>query len=110
MTAPAFDEVIHAPNRLQICGMLAAVDAMEFSVVREALDVSDSVLSKHLKVLQGAAYVEVKKVRGGSYPRTWLSLTAEGRQAVAGHLAALRRIVAMAERGGQEADFPLRGE
>jgi DNA-binding transcriptional ArsR family regulator len=100
MTDPAFDEVIHAPNRLQICGMLAAVDALEFAVVRDALDVSDSVLSKHLKVLQGAAYIEVKKVRGGSYPRTWLALTPAGRRAVAGHLAELRRIVGMAEAGG----------
>ncbi|MFD7503814.1 transcriptional regulator [Streptomyces sp. NPDC059850] len=100
MTDAAFDELIHAPNRLQICTMLAAVDAMEFSVVREALSVSDSVLSKHLKVLQGASYIEVRKVRGGSYPRTWISLTPQGRRAVAGHIAELRRIVELAEADG----------
>lgn len=110
MSDAAFDEVIQAPNRLQICGMLAAVDALEFAVVREALDVSDSVLSKHLKVLQGASYVEVRKVRGGSYPRTWISLTPQGRRAVAGHLAELRRIVGMAEAGGEGADFPQRDQ
>ncbi|MFF3994626.1 transcriptional regulator [Streptomyces cyaneofuscatus] len=54
MTEPRYDAVIHAPNRLQICAMLAAVDSMEFSRVRESLGVSDSVLSKHLKVLEGA--------------------------------------------------------
>lgn len=97
MTDAAFDEVIHAPHRLKICSMLAAVDAMEFSVVREALNVSDSVLSKHVKVLQAAKYATVTKVRGSSYPRTWLALTPEGRRALAGHIAELRRITEMAE-------------
>ncbi|MEV7465904.1 transcriptional regulator [Streptomyces kronopolitis] len=95
MTRAAFDEVIHAPNRLQICSMLAAVDAMEFPVVREALDVSDSVLSKHVTVLQAAQYASITKVRR----RTWLALTAQGRQALAGHVAELRRIVERAEDG-----------
>ncbi|GAB7030493.1 transcriptional regulator [Streptomyces sp. NPDC021749] len=99
MTNAAFNEVIHAPNRLQICSLLAAVDAMEFSVVRQALDVSDSVLSKHIKVLQAAHYVTATKVRGSSYPRTWLALTPAGRQALADHIAELRRIVEMAETG-----------
>ncbi len=93
MISATFDEVIHAPNRLQICSMLATVDAMEFSVVREALDVSESVLSKHVKVLRAAQYVEITKVRR----RTWLALTPEGRQALAGHIAELRRIVEQAE-------------
>ncbi|MFP3988988.1 transcriptional regulator [Streptomyces sp. E11-3] len=97
MTDAAFDELIHAPNRLRICTMLAAVDAMEFSVVRDALGVSDSVLSKQVKVLQVASYVSVTKARGSSHPRTWLALTPEGQQALAGHILELRRIVEMAQ-------------
>ncbi|MGX1975458.1 transcriptional regulator [Streptomyces kronopolitis] len=97
MTDPAFDEVIHAPNRLRICTTLATVDAMEFSVVRDVLAVSDSVLSKHVKVLQAASYVSVTKVRNGSHPRTWLALTPEGRDALAGHITELRRIVEMTQ-------------
>ncbi|GAB7182126.1 transcriptional regulator [Kitasatospora sp. Ki12] len=97
MTGPVFDELIHAPNRLQICTMLAAVDAMEFSVVRQSLDVSDSVLSKHVKALQAAEYVSVTKVRGASYPRTWLALTPRGRKAFDGHIAELRRLLDLAE-------------
>ncbi|MER6189259.1 transcriptional regulator [Streptomyces cyaneofuscatus] len=54
MTEPRYDAVIHAPNRLQICAMLAAVDSMASSRVRQSLGVSDSVFSKHLKVLEGA--------------------------------------------------------
>ncbi|MGW1204245.1 transcriptional regulator [Streptomyces cyaneofuscatus] len=103
MTEPRYDAVIHAPNRLQICAMLAAVDSMEFARVRESLGVSDSVLSKHLKVLEGAGYVEVTKARGASCPRTWIALTRDGQRALAGHIAELRRIVDLA-------DAPSRGE
>ncbi|GAA1436900.1 transcriptional regulator [Microlunatus lacustris] len=93
---PAFDEVIHASNRLQICALLAAVEALEFGTVREALTVSDSVLSKHVKVLVEAGYVRTSRVPHGSRTRTWLGLTDHGRAALAGHLAELRRIAAMA--------------
>lgn len=54
MTAPRFDAVVHAPLWLQICAMLAAVRSAEFAAVRDELRVSDSVLSKHVKVLDDA--------------------------------------------------------
>jgi DNA-binding MarR family transcriptional regulator len=92
VTAPVFDEIIHAPNRLQICAMLSAVESAEFSVLRETLAVSDSVLSKHIKVLQTEGYVEVTKTSGKAARSTWVALTAEGRQALAGHLAELHRL------------------
>lgn len=93
---PQFDELIHAPNRLQICAMVAQVEALEFATVREALAVSDSVLSKHLRVLTEAGYVRTSKTPHGSRTRTWISLTEAGRTALDGHLAELRRIAAMA--------------
>ncbi|SDH46604.1 transcriptional regulator [Nonomuraea jiangxiensis] len=93
MNAPVFNEIIHAPNRLQICAMLSAVDSAEFAVLRDTLAVSDSVLSKHLKVLQTAGYVETAKTSGRAAERsTWISLTPAGRRALAGHLAELHRI------------------
>ena len=95
MTAPPrFDEVIHAPQRLRIVAMLASVAGLEFAAVRDALDVSDSVLSKHLKVLEDAGYVKVQKTRRSGRTWTSASLTRAGRAAYEGHVAALRAIVA----------------
>jgi DNA-binding MarR family transcriptional regulator len=90
--APQFDAVIHPPPRLQICGLLAAVDLMEFAAVRDAVGVSDSVLSKHVKQLEDAGYVEVQKATRASRLRTSLSLTKDGRRAFDAHVAELRRI------------------
>ncbi len=96
MTAPRFDAVVHAPLRLQVCAMLAAVESAEFSVVRDELGVSDSVLSKHVKVLDEAGYLLVSKAVVASRQRTWLAITAGGRRALAGHIAELQRLLAPA--------------
>lgn len=95
---PVFDEIIHAPNRLQICAMLAQVESLAFATVRDALEVADPVLSKHVKILQTAGYLSMTKARSrsSSRTRTWLSLTPTGRTALDGHLAELRRIATLA--------------
>jgi DNA-binding MarR family transcriptional regulator len=92
-TAARFDETVHAPNRLQICAILSAVSSADFATVREALGVADSVLSKHIRVLHEAGYIDVHKSTCASRVRTSMSMTAAGRAAYDGHLAALRAIV-----------------
>lgn len=94
MTAvqPRFDAVVHMPPRLQVCGLLAVVDSMDFAAVREQVGVSDSVLSKHVKQLEEAGYVSVRKATRASRVRTSLSLTPDGRTAFEAHVAELRRI------------------
>jgi DNA-binding MarR family transcriptional regulator len=87
------DPLIHPINRLSICGLLAAgADWVEFAALRDATGISDSVLSKQSRVLEDAGYVEVRKGAVGRRPRTWFRLTAQGRQAVEGHLAWLAQL------------------
>ena len=92
MRAPIFDPVIHAPGRLQICAILSEVDQAEFAMVRDAISVSDSVLSKHVKQLEDAGYVTVSKATAGGRQRTWLKLTSAGRAAFRAHVAELTRL------------------
>jgi len=86
------DEIVHAPVRFSIVAVLAGVDEAEFAFVRDTIEVSDSVLSKHVSRLEDAGYVSVRKGHVGKRPRTWLALTTSGRQAFERHLAALRTI------------------
>ena len=95
--APALDPVIHAPARLQIAGVLAAVSDAEFAVLRDAVGVSDSVLSKHLSALAEAGYVKLRKAALGGRQRTWASLTREGRRAFGDHVRALQALAAAVE-------------
>ncbi|MEV8223185.1 transcriptional regulator [Dietzia maris] len=86
------DEVIHAPVRFSIVAALAGVDYADFATIRDAVEVTDSTLSKQASVLEKAGYVKVSKGYVGKRPRTWLSLTRDGRKAYESHLAALRAI------------------
>lgn len=86
------DEVIHAPVRFSIVAALAGVDDAEFSTIRDAVEVSDSTLSKQVSALEKAGYVKVRKGYVGKRPRTWLALSRDGRRAYESHLAALRAI------------------
>jgi DNA-binding MarR family transcriptional regulator len=93
-TVPVFDALIHAPGRLQICAILSSVDA-EFAMLRDAVKVSDSVMSKHLKQLEEAGYVTLTKAAENGRQRTWAALTPAGRKAFAAHVAELQRLAAM---------------
>lgn len=96
MTPAGIDSIIHAPNRLQICALLAPMEMAEFQFLRNALDVSDSVMSKHIKQLDEAGYVELRKQKMNGRQHTWVLLTTKGRAAFKDHVAALERLVALA--------------
>lgn len=93
--APRFDAVIHAPGRLQICGILSAADEAEFAMMRDTLEVSDSVLSKHLKALEEAGHIQLRKAAADGRQRTWASLTGPGRAAFSAHVAELQRLAGL---------------
>ena len=87
------DEQLNAPVRLSLLALLAKVENAEFGTVRDALDVSDSVLSKQVAQLEAAGYVHAVKGYVGKRPRTWLTATGAGRAALSRHLGALRAVV-----------------
>ena len=93
MTKAQFNSLIHAQYRLQICAMLSTSAELEFKVLRDALKVSDSVLSKHLKSLEEAEYVLLIKRTELGRLRTWLALTPLGEQAYQSHVLALQNIL-----------------
>jgi len=104
VTLSALDPVIHPPARLQICALLAAVTDAEFATLRDAVGVSDSVLSKHLAALSEAGYLRLRKAVMSGRQRTWASLTREGRGAFAGHVRALQALAAVTETLGEDAE------
>ena len=87
------DEHVVAPARLKLMTTLTAVSEAEFATLRQALDVSDSVLSKHLGALEDVGYLRRRKgVRDGRRT-TWIALTPLGRRALRAHVTALRALI-----------------
>lgn len=85
------DQLAH-PVRFSMVAAIAGTDESEFGVIRDHLQVSDSVLSRQASQLEEAGIVKIRKGFVGKRPRTWFSLTPTGRDVWEQHLAALREI------------------
>lgn len=96
MTA-VIDTALHAPARLQIAAVLARVEEVEFSTLRDIAQVSDSVLSKHLSSLTDAGYVSLRKAAQDGRQRTWAAFTPKGAKAFRNHMAALQALIERAQ-------------
>lgn len=80
------------PIRLSLVAAVQAVDEVDFKTLRDILEVSDSVLSRHLSALEEKQYLAIRKGFVGKRPRTWIKLTEQGRSALAEHVQALREV------------------
>jgi DNA-binding MarR family transcriptional regulator len=97
MVAPRFDELIHPSTRLSLVALLASTEWADFSFLRDRLSLSDSALSKQLATLEQAGYVTIERPVTGHRRRVRTRLTAAGRQAFQGHVAALQQVIAATE-------------
>ena len=91
---PELNGQLHAPARLKLMTLLTAVSEAEFATLRDNLQVSDSVLSKHVSALADAGYVRSRKGVHAGRRTTWISVTSQGRAALSAHVAALRDLIA----------------
>ncbi len=95
MTHPALqlDDTVHQRIRLGILTVLEEARRADFSYLKDALDLSDGNLSRHLQVLEKAGLVKTEKAFEGRRPRTWVIATKTGRAALATELEALRNLI-----------------
>ena len=87
------DPVLHERGRLAIVSVLAAVDRLTFTELRDTLEMTDGNLSVHLQKLEDKGYVAIDKQFVGRRPQTTCRLTRAGRQAFVRYLDHLQAIV-----------------
>jgi DNA-binding MarR family transcriptional regulator len=90
------NETIHQTVRLRIMAALVTLgpgDEVDFSYLRDLLQVTDGNLGAHLRKLEEAGYIAVKKLFVERKPHTYLAATLEGRKVFAEHVAALQSIL-----------------
>jgi DNA-binding MarR family transcriptional regulator len=88
------DDVVHQRARLGVLALLAPAEDVDFQYLRDALELTDGNLSRHLQVLEDAGYLEIKKGFEGKRPRTRVAITREGLQAFDTEMKTLRELVA----------------
>ncbi len=90
------NETIHQPVRLRIMAALVTLEAgneVDFSYLRDLLEVTDGNLGAHLRKLEEAGYIAVNKTFVDRKPRTFVAATVAGRQVFKEHVAALEAIL-----------------
>ncbi len=87
------DPIMHERVRLGILTLLAHAGELDFQALKRELRVSDGNLSQHLRVLEEAGIIAVRKGFLGRRPRTTYRLTPAGRRRFNAYLQELRSLL-----------------
>ncbi|MGI8618435.1 MAG: transcriptional regulator [Gemmatimonadaceae bacterium] len=89
----ALDTLLDHRVRLAICVLLSRYDRLSFSRLKELTAETDGSLGAHLRKLEDAGYVRVKKEFVARKPTSWYSLSPKGMTALSVHLEALTELL-----------------
>ncbi len=79
--------------RLGIMSVLMVNDWVEFSTLKEMLDITDGNLASHISALEKLEYIEIQKQFIGKKPNTTYKVTRIGKKAFNEHLDALEKLL-----------------
>ncbi|MDQ7817997.1 MAG: transcriptional regulator [Melioribacteraceae bacterium] len=92
----SFDDIHKAFEsriRLGIMAALAVNDSLDFTSLREYLNVSDGNLASHIKMLEKEKFIGIEKSFVDRKPNTKYFMTKEGKKAFDVHLNVLKNIL-----------------
>jgi DNA-binding transcriptional ArsR family regulator len=99
----ALEKVFHEPNRLAIMSALCvAADGMTFGDLKTECRLTDGNLNRHLKVLEEADVIRIRKAFVENKPRTTVSLSAKGLDRFEEYLSALGDVLDTARKAIRE--------
>jgi DNA-binding MarR family transcriptional regulator len=88
------DEIVHQRVRLGILAIAQEAKTVDFGFLQTTLDLTAGNLSHNLTVLEGAGLVRIQKGYEGKRPRTRVTITPAGRQALHSEIAHLKQLIA----------------
>lgn len=89
----SLDKTLEHRVRLQIMSVLVTEDALDFTGLKDTLNVTDGNLASHIKALEKEKYVSVNKTFVDRKPNTKYKITEKGRNAFRKHLDALEQVI-----------------
>lgn len=95
----ALEKIFHEPNRLAIMSHLCAADGgVSFGELRDACNLTDGNLNRHLKVLEESGAVKIAKAFVDAKPRTTVTISKTGLDRFGEYLAALSDVLQQANK------------
>lgn len=97
-TNDTLERIFHEPNRLAIISTVcAADDGITFGALKEACNLTDGNLSRHLKALEESEVVRIEKKFVDNKPRTTVFITRAGLKRFSEYLDALNDVLRTAK-------------
>ena len=87
------DDVIHSRIRTSLMAVLVSIDEADFNFLKEKVKATDGNLSVHLKKLEDAGYISVKKIFVERKPVSKYKITNKGFKAFENYIKKLESIV-----------------
>ncbi len=87
------DDVIHGRVRLSVMAFLSGAGAADFNELKARVGGTDGNISVHLKKLEEAGYIAVKKGLSGKRPQTTVTLSRKGREAWIAYIARMEELL-----------------
>jgi DNA-binding MarR family transcriptional regulator len=91
----SLDRVMHEPARLTVAACLYVVEDADFVFLQSQTGITGGNLSSHIKRLELAGYVAIRKEFVASKPRTILTLTEQGRAAFDAYVKTMEQLFRM---------------
>jgi DNA-binding MarR family transcriptional regulator len=95
----ALHKAFESRIRLGVMSILAVNDSVDFTSLKEYLNVTDGNLATHLKALEKEGFIGLEKRFVERKPNTIYFITPEGKQAFQNHLNALETIILRQKNG-----------
>jgi DNA-binding MarR family transcriptional regulator len=89
----AFNKAFESRVRLGIMSILLVNEVVDFSMLKEQLQLTDGNMASHLAALEKAAYISITKKFVGKKPNTTYAVTIEGKKAFNLHIDALEKLI-----------------
>lgn len=102
------DRVIHERARLSVLtSLITNPRGLSFGDLKQLCSLTDGNLSRHLRVLEKAAMVEIVKGHDRNRPLTICRITSSGRRRYLEYLSTLEQVVRDAAKGTKEEPLPV---
>ncbi|MFH1232112.1 MAG: transcriptional regulator [Planctomycetota bacterium] len=89
----SFDKILCSQTRLAIMTLLFKGDEMDFVFLKDKLNLTDGNLSIHLRTLEQAGYIKVKKSFFERRPKSTYKITPKGQQNFINYVKILETII-----------------
>lgn len=89
----SIDDLLHSRIRLAVISFLSGCDESDFTTIKNTVGASDGNITTHLRKLEDAGYVEMRKDFLGRKPITYYKISKKGIEAFTSYIDNIKKFI-----------------